>query len=115
MTLNKSDLIRSVMQNVRFPKKVKGPQRFLFPEMEQVSMGRDRASELVNGLFEQIISTLVEGEDVSIRGFGRFQVKFKWARKGRNPQTGEMIILRSMRRVRFKCSQKLREKVNLAP
>ncbi|MBU0734911.1 MAG: HU family DNA-binding protein, partial [Proteobacteria bacterium] len=61
---------------------------------------------------EKIKYTLARGQDVLITGFGKFQVKFRWARKGRNPQTGETIIIRSSRTVTFKASRKLREKMN---
>ena len=74
--------------------------------------GRKRAEEIVNSLFETMKKALAGGEDVSVSGFGKFQIKFKWARKGRNPRTGEMIILRSRRTVTFRVSQILREKMN---
>lgn len=113
MPLNKSDIINSVMQNVRLKNRRKGKQRFLFPEMDCVSLSRRRAAGIVNALFETIKETLVRGEDVRISGFGKFQVKFKWARRGRNPKTGEMIILRSRRVVTFRVSPKFKEKMNL--
>jgi integration host factor subunit alpha len=52
------------------------------------------------------------GEDVLVCGFGKFCVKEKAERKGRNPATGEDAILPARRVVTFKCSGKLREKVN---
>jgi len=74
--------------------------------------GRKRAEEIVNSLFETMKKALARSEYVSISGFGKFQIKFKWARKGGNPRTGEMIILRSRRTVTFRVSQILREKMN---
>ena len=112
MTLTKTDIVNSVMQEVRFKNRHKGPQQFLFPEMDCIFLSRKRADEIVESLFEIIKKTLASGEDVLISGFGKFQVKFKWARKGRNPQTGEMIILRSRRMVTFRTSPKLRKKMN---
>ena len=112
MTLTKRDIVRSVMENVRFKRRLKGPQLFLFPELDYMFLGRKRAAEIIDSLFEKIKERLVKGEDVRIFGFGKFQVKFKWARKGRNPQTGETLIIRSRRRVSFKVSRKLREKMN---
>jgi len=53
-----------------------------------------------------------EGDKVLITGFGKFKVKFKWARKGRNPRTGEQIILDSRRIVTFQSSSKLKQKMN---
>lgn len=66
----------------------------------------------VETLLEIIKSTLESGEDVLISGFGKFCVKDKKERKGRNPATGEDKILRARRVVTFKCSGKLREKIN---
>jgi integration host factor subunit alpha len=56
--------------------------------------------------------TLASGEDVLISGFGRFCVKRKAERRGRNPATGEGMMLRPRRVVTFKCSGKLRKKIN---
>ena len=112
MTLTKMDIVKSVMENVRFKRRPKGSQLFLFPELDCTFLGRKRAVEIIDSLFEKIKESLVKGEDVRIFGFGKFQVKFKWARKGRNPQTGETLIIRSRRTVSFKVSRKLREKMN---
>ena len=112
MTVTKMDIVKSVMENVRFKRRLKGPQLFLFPELDCTFLSRKRAAEIVDALFEKIKESLVKGEDVRIFGFGKFQVKFKWARKGRNPQTGETIIINSRRTVSFKVSRKLREKMN---
>jgi len=113
MTLNKARIVRSVMENVGFKPRRKSPQLFLFPELDLTFLSRKRATEIVDCLFEKIKDALARGEDVHIFGFGRFRVRFKWARKGRNPQTGETIILRSRRVVTFKPSKKLKEKVNV--
>jgi len=112
MTLTKADIIDSIIQGVKFKRRYKSQQQFLFPEMDCVFLGQKRASKIVNTLFETIKQTLARGEDIRISSFGKFQVKFKWARKGRNPQTGEMIILRSRRTVTFRASKKLRKKIN---
>jgi len=112
MSLNKARIVNSVMETVRFKRKRKGSQLFLFPELDCTFLNRKRASEIVGSLFEKVKESLAQGEDVLIPGFGKFQVKFKWARKGRNPQTGETIIINSRRTVTFKVSRKLREKMN---
>jgi integration host factor subunit alpha len=57
-------------------------------------------------------STLSSGEDVMISGLGKFCVKDKAARKGRNPSTEKEMMLEPRRVVTFKCSGKLRDKVN---
>jgi len=72
----------------------------------------NRSVAIIESLIEVIKSTLASGEDVMISGFGKFCVKGKKARKGRNPATGEDAILPARRVVTFKCSGKLRDKVN---
>jgi integration host factor subunit alpha len=57
-------------------------------------------------------STLEKGEDVLISGFGKFCVKQKKQRRGRNPATGADLILKERKVVTFKCSGKLRNKIN---
>ena len=68
--------------------------------------------QVVESLLEIIKQTLASGEDVLITGFGKFCVKDKEERRGRNPQTGEDMILGSRRVVSFRCSGVLRERVN---
>jgi integration host factor subunit alpha len=63
-------------------------------------------------LIELIKSRLALGEDVLISGFGKFCVKKKRERRGRNPATGEEMMLASRRVVTFKCSGQLRDKIN---
>jgi integration host factor subunit alpha len=73
---------------------------------------RNKATETVETLLEIIKSTLASGEDVLISGFGKFCVKQKAERKGRNPATGEAMMLSARKVVTFRCSGKLRERVN---
>jgi len=68
--------------------------------------------EIVETLLELIKKTLEAGDDVLISGFGKFCVREKRHRKGRNPATGEEMILRPRKVVIFKCSGKLRTKIN---
>jgi integration host factor subunit alpha len=67
---------------------------------------------VVEQLIETIKSTLAYGEDLLVSGFGKFCVNDKKERKGRNPATGDSMMLRPRRVVTFKCSGKLRRKVN---
>jgi integration host factor subunit alpha len=73
---------------------------------------RNRATAIMDTLIELIKSRLALGEDVLISGFGKFCVKKKHERKGRNPQTGEDMMLDARRVVTFKCSGQLRDKIN---
>ena len=79
----------------------------------QLGFTREYAQTITESLLETIKSTLESDVDVLISGFGKFCVKEKPARKGRNPATGNDLILRPRRIVTFKCSAKLREKVNV--
>lgn len=78
----------------------------------QVGYTRKDSLKVVDSLFELIKHSLENGEDVLISGFGKFSVKEKRERRGRNPQTGEPIILSSRKVVIFKYSGKLRHFVN---
>ena len=71
-----------------------------------------RSARLVDSLLETIKGSLENGEDVLITGFGKFCVKEKRRRRGRNPQTGEDLILDARRVVTFRCSGVLRDKIN---
>ncbi len=92
MTLTKAELVDRIYNSTDLP--------------------RARASELVNGLLEIMKNTLERGEDVLISGFGKFCVKQKGQRRGRNPQTGEQLLLRPRRVVTFRCSGSLSKKIN---
>ena len=92
MSLTKADLIDSIYNRVDLPKA--------------------KSAQVVESLIESIKETLANGEDVLISGFGKFCVKEKNERRGRNPQTGEELMLGERRVVTFWCSGRLREKMN---
>ena len=71
-----------------------------------------QAKDTIETLLEIIKSTLASGEDIMISGFGKFQVNEKAPRKGRNPATGETMVLEKRRIVMFRCSGKLRDQIN---
>ena len=112
MTLTKTNLAEIVRETVHLKRQTKDKQQFLFPELNYDIFNKKRSRQLVESLFEIIKQTLDKGEHVLITGFGKFQVKFKWARKGRNPKTGEHLILNSRRVVTFKCSSRLKDRIN---
>ena len=78
----------------------------------QLHIPKNTSIEVVESLLEIIKDTLANGEDVLISGFGKFCVKDKGKRRGRNPQTGKDMRLRARRVVTFRCSRLLRDKVN---
>ncbi len=71
-----------------------------------------RAIELVEAFLRISKNSLISGSDLKLRGLGKFSVKDKKARKGRNPRTGEELMLDARRVVTFKPSGILRDKVN---
>jgi len=91
MTLTKNDLVASV---------------------NELGFTKKKSVEIIETLIEIMKGTLEKGEDVLISGFGKFCVKDKNSRRGRNPATGSDLILRERKVVTFKCSGKLREKIN---
>ena len=78
----------------------------------QLDLPKTKSVQVVESLLEIIKKTLENGEDVLISGFGKFCVKEKSERRGRNPQTGEDLILGTRRVVTFRCSVRLKDKVN---
>jgi integration host factor subunit alpha len=73
---------------------------------------KKRSTELVESLIGMMKDTLVSGDDILISGFGKFLVRDCPEKKGRNPNTGETVIIKPRRRISFKCSGKLREQIN---
>ena len=81
----------------------------LFMEM---GLPKAKSIQIVEHLIESIKQTLESGDDLLVSGFGKFCVKHKQARKGRNPATGQTAILPARRVITFKCSGQLRNRVN---
>jgi integration host factor subunit alpha len=79
---------------------------------EKTRASKKDASEVVDVVFELIKSRLERGEKVKLSGFGNFVVHEKRPRKGRNPQTGEEIIISGRRVLSFKASQILKNTIN---
>ena len=92
MALTKKDVVDSIYRKLNLPK--------------------HRSVEVVESLLAIVKRTLEGGEDVMISGFGKFCVKEKTGRRGRNPQTGGDIMLGERRLVTFKCSRRLRDRIN---
>ena len=92
MTLTKADIIQAVSH--------------------QTNHTMAQSADLVDTLFEIIKQTLESGEDVLISGFGKWSVREKRERRGRNPQTGEPLMLAPRKVVKFKCPSVLKHKLN---
>ena len=84
--------------------------------VEQIQTGcgfpQNKSVEIVESLLELMKSAMESGDDLLVSGFGKFCVRDKRERKGRNPATGEDAILPARRVVTFKCSGKLKGKIN---
>ena len=78
----------------------------------ELNLSRTVAYDIMEDFLEIIKETISSGEDIMISGFGKFCVNEKKARKGRNPATDEEMTLPARRVVTFKCSGKLRDKIN---
>ena len=81
-------------------------------KVHDLGFTKKKSIDIIEGLLEIIKSTLENEDDVLISGFGKFCVKNKNKRRGRNPATGSDLILRERKVVTFKCSGKLRNKIN---
>jgi len=92
MALTKADMVKSIQDQFGLPK--------------------DKSIDLFESTLEIIRQTLVNGEEVKISGFGKFYIIDKKARNGRNPQTGEPMIIEPRRIVSFKCSPRVRDSLN---
>lgn len=80
--------------------------------IHELGLTKKKSVEVIESLLEIIKNTLENGEDVLVSGFGKFCIKDKNQRRGRNPATGSDLILRERKVVTFKCSGKLRDKIN---
>ena len=89
MTLTKAKIADAIHQELGFPK--------------------NRSAELLELLLELMKNKLESGEDVLVSGFGKFCVKEKTERRGRNPATGEDMMLSQRRVITFRCSHLLRK------
>ncbi len=84
----------------------------IIAQVHDLGFTKKQSIDIIESLLEIIKRTLEEGEDVLISGFGKFCVKQKDPRRGRNPATGEDLMLRERKVVTFKCSGKLRNRIN---
>ena len=78
----------------------------------RLGVSKTEFTRLVEFVLGTIKTTLANGEDVLISGFGKFIVRKKSARRGRNPATGEDLALDPRRVITFKCSPMMRERIN---
>ena len=78
---------------------------------DEIGLNKREAKEMVELFFEEIKTSLEQGEQVKISGFGKFELRDKNSRPGRNPKTGEEIPISARRVVTFRTGQKLKTRV----
>ena len=78
---------------------------------EQIGLNKRESKDMIDAFFDLISTSLVDGTDVKISGFGNFQIHTKAPRPGRNPRTGEAIPIQARRVVTFHASHKLKEQI----
>ena len=93
MTLTKADLVQQIYK--KYP-----------------NLTKSQASDSVEAFLRLFKNTLINGSDLMLSGFGKFNVRDKNPRRGRNPKTGDDLTLDARRVVTFRTSGKLRRKVN---
>lgn len=75
-------------------------------------LSRQKAEEIVNGVFDDILAALRKGDKVNISGFGTFSVSQRKGRTGRNPKTGESIEIAPSRAAKFKAGKNLKDSLS---
>ena len=78
---------------------------------DQLGLNKREAKDFVDAFFEVVVAELAQGKSVKISGFGNFGVHTKTARPGRNPQTGEPVVIAARKVVTFSASGLLRQQI----
>ncbi|MEQ1635426.1 MAG: integration host factor subunit alpha [Methylococcales bacterium] len=78
---------------------------------DEIGLNKREAKDMVEFFFEEVKGSLEKGEQVKISGFGKFELRDKSSRPGRNPKTGEEIPITARRVVTFRSGQKLKARV----
>ena len=86
----------------------------IISKVHDLGFTKKQSTEVIESILEIIKGSLANGDDVLVSGFGKFCIRQKRSRRGRNPATGEDLTLHARKVVTFKCSGKLREKINLS-
>jgi len=81
---------------------------------EHIGLNKRESKDMVEAFFDLVSTSLVDGTDVKISGFGNFHIRTKASRPGRNPRTGEPVAIDARRVVTFHASPKLKDMVQTA-
>src|SRR3569832_1068353 len=109
-TMNKpDDIIEFAVESLETPALTKAQLAELL--FEQIGLNKRESKDMIDAFFDLIATSLVDGQDVKISGFGNFQIRTKAPRPGRNPRTGEAIPIEARRVVAIHASHKLKEEI----
>ncbi|PPE70907.1 integration host factor subunit alpha [Caldimonas thermodepolymerans] len=97
---------RAILPSIETPTLTKADLADLL--FERLGLNKRESKDMVEAFFEIIHTSLVQGEDVKLSGFGNFQIRRKAPRPGRNPRTGEAIPIKARNVVTFHASHKLK-------
>tara|TARA_Y100000817_G_scaffold178326_1_gene139218 strand:- start:6 stop:302 length:297 start_codon:yes stop_codon:yes gene_type:complete len=78
----------------------------------QLGLNKSESKKLIEDFFNEIKDSLARNEEVKLSGFGNFELLNKKSRPGRNPKTGEDVIISARRVVTFRAGNKLRKKID---
>ena len=78
---------------------------------DRTGLTREKASEVITAFTDQVSAAASRGEDVTLIGFGTFNIRSREARDGRNPQTGETIRIPASKTVGFKAGEALKDEI----
>ncbi|MDN3555899.1 HU family DNA-binding protein [Halomonas maura] len=78
---------------------------------ERADLSKDKASQVLNVILDEITGSVSDGKDVSLIGFGTFTVRERAARTGKNPQTGQPLTIPASKTVAFKPGKGLKDAV----
>lgn len=78
---------------------------------DKTGLTRDKASEVITAFTDQISAAAARGDDVTLIGFGTFNIRHREAREGRNPQTGASIRIPASKTVGFKAGKGLKDAI----
>jgi integration host factor subunit beta len=78
----------------------------------EVSLTRKHSEVIVDAVFSSIVEALQRGDKIELRGFGSFRIRRRASRTGRNPKTGQGVVVPAKRVPYFKPGKELRELIN---
>lgn len=79
---------------------------------DKTGLTREKAGEVINAFTDQVSAAAARGEDISLIGFGTFNIRHREARSGRNPQTGASIQIPASKTVGFKPGKAMKDAIS---